>query len=149
MYLMNMYQENGIPYLVAEKEMETEIITTPFGVTEMLYKNFKADKLPEEHVWLMCTNTRMEVISVMEISHGTVNCSIIQPREVLIRALLSGATNFIIAHNHPSNSLDESREDLALCQRMKEAGNLIGIPLVDFLIVGNGIYKSFNEEGLL
>lgn len=150
MYLMNMYQDKGIPYLVKEREYPEIKANSPEDVSWALEKIFNVSKLPEEHIWLINETTAGNIISVMEISHGTVNSSIVNPREIMQRALLSGAAGIIIAHNHPSGNCSPSTADMDVKDRLKEAGNLLGVPLIDFIIVANGNrYMSFQEEGAM
>ena len=77
-------------------------------------------------------------LGFFEVSHGTVNSSIVDPRSVFIRALLSGATSIILCHNHPSGDCTPSKEDVLLTKRIKEGGELLGIELLDHVIIGTG-----------
>jgi len=90
-----------------------------------------------------------KVISVNQVSKGTVNRSIVHPREVFKQAILDNAVAVIIAHNHPSSTLDPSTEDIDVTSRLKEAGELIGIPVLDHLIIHGNSYFSFLEHGIL
>ena len=83
------------------------------------------------------------------ISKGTVNASLITPRELFIEALQKNAVSIIILHNHPSGDPTPSREDMLTTKRILDAGALIGIDLLDHIIIGNNCYMSFREEGML
>ena len=83
------------------------------------------------------------------ISKGTVNASLITPRELFIEALQKNAVFVIILHNHPSGEPTPSREDRLITRRIQDAGALIGIELLDHIIIGNNCYVSFREEGML
>ena len=80
---------------------------------------------------------------------GTINTSLVHPREVFKRALLNNASNIMVAHNHPSGDPNPSKEDIQITERLKEAGNLLGINLLDHIIVGEDKYISLKEKGVL
>jgi len=89
------------------------------------------------------------VIEKRVISIGTVNQSLVHPREVFSPALCERATSIILAHNHPSGELSPSVEDINITQRLGESAKLLGIELLDHVIVSKNGYFSFNDEGLL
>ncbi len=103
----------------------------------------------QEHMKLLMLNTKSKLIGETEISKGTVNASLITPRELFIEALQKNAVSIIIMHNHPSGDPTPSREDQLTTRRIKEAGALIGIDLLDHIIIGNNCFISFRKEGLL
>lgn len=78
---------------------------------------------------------------------GTINRSIVHPREVFKQAYLNSASSIICVHNHPSNDVLPSKEDIRLTKALIQIGELNGIPIVDHIIVGNYDYYSFNEHG--
>ena len=89
-------------------------------------------------------------IGVEEVAIGSQNASIIHPREIFRSAILSGrASSLILAHNHPSGSPDPSAEDRTITKRLKEAGELLGIKILDHLIIGHGSPFSFADQGEL
>ena len=96
---------------------------------------------------MVALNTKNKPLGVFEVSHGTVNQSVCSPRELFIKALLCGAANIILAHNHPSGDIAPSKTDVENYRIVKEAGQLMGIKLLDSIIVGDG-YFSFMEEGM-
>ena len=83
------------------------------------------------------------------VSKGTASASLVHPREVYKAAILSSAATIIVCHNHPSGNPSPSVEDRDLTRRLYEAGNLLGIPLLDSVIVGHGRYHSMKDEGEL
>lgn len=85
---------------------------------------------------------------VDEVSVGSLNQSIVHPRELFKTALLSSAAAIILVHNHPSGDPTPSREDIEITRRMKEAGEILGIKLLDHIVIGSS-YLSFVERGLL
>ena len=103
----------------------------------------------QEHMKLLMLNTKSKLIGETEISKGTVNASLITPRELFIEALQKNAVSIIIMHNHPSGDPTPSWEDQLTTRRIKEAGALIGIDLLDHIIIGNNCFISFRKEGLL
>lgn len=103
---------------------------------------------PEEHLYMICMNTKNRVLGVFEISHGTVNSSIVGVREIFQKALLANSVSIILMHNHPSGSSDPSREDIAITKKVAEAGNLLGVELLDHIVIGDR-YVSLKEKGYL
>ena len=97
----------------------------------------------QEHMKLLMLNSKAKLLGETNISKGTVNASLITPRELFIEALQKNAVSIIILHNHPSG------EDMLTTKRILDAGALIGIDLLDHIIIGNNCYMSFREEGML
>jgi len=93
---------------------------------------------------------RNRVKHVSLISIGTLTSSLVHPREVFRPAILAAASQIILAHQHPTNELDPSPEDISITRRLREAGQLLGITILDHLIFGpdNDSYFSFAEEGI-
>ncbi len=103
----------------------------------------------QELMKLLMLDTKARLLGEENISKGTVNASLITPRELFIKALEFGAVSIILVHNHPSGVPTPSQSDLLLTKRVKEAGQLIGIELLDHIIIGNNCYISFAEEKML
>ena len=103
---------------------------------------------PEEYMYMICMNTKNKIIGVFEISHGSVNSSIVSPREVFQKALLANAVSIIVMHNHPSGDPTPSREDIEVTKRLVEAGKIVGVEVLDHIIVGDR-YSSLKEKGYL
>lgn len=89
------------------------------------------------------------IICMDLVSIGSLNQSIVHPREVFKTALLSNAAALILVHQHPTGDPSPSSEDLAITRRLREAGEIMGIKVLDHIIVGEGEYLSFVERGLL
>ena len=102
--------------------------------------------LAEEEVIMIALRTNGDVLGIFEVSHGTVNGSFAEPREIFMRLLLIGASQFVLVHNHPSGSITPSNADFDVYHRIKDAANLMGISLVDFIIIGENNYLSFTEQ---
>lgn len=103
---------------------------------------------PEEYMYMICMNAKNKVIGVFEISHGTVNASLVSPREVFQKALLANAVSIILMHNHPSGDPTPSRQDIEVTKRLVEAGKTLGVEVLDHIIVGDR-YTSLKEKGYL
>ena len=94
-------------------------------------------------------NTRSMLLAEKQLSVGTVNASLISAREIFLEALKCQAVYIILIHNHPSGDPHPSREDILLTKRVWEAGELIGISLLDHIIIGDRSYVSLREENLM
>lgn len=102
---------------------------------------------PEEMFISLHLNTLNEIINVHEVAHGTLNESLIHPREVFKYALMNNAKSVIFAHNHPAGSMVPSWEDMQTTVTLVKAGELMGVPVLDHLIVGpNDLYYSFRSS---
>ncbi len=105
--------------------------------------------LKKEFFRILLLNTKNEIIGVEDASIGNLNSSIVHPREIFCSAIKKSASSMIVVHNHPSGHPKPSQNDLDVTVRLVEAGKLLGISVVDHLIIGDGIYISLKEEGLL
>lgn len=105
--------------------------------------------LPVEQVVLLALDGKCRLIQKIILSNGTVNASFSNPRDIFLTALKYGAVSVILLHNHPSGDPTPSREDILTTKRVSEAGQLIGIPLMDHIIIGDNTYVSLKERGFL
>jgi DNA repair proteins len=146
-----MLSEDRTPMLVKEKGVNYGAgrMDSPKEAALMMQELLHMDKLAEEHCYLIALNSSCKTLGIFLISKGTVNASLIAPREVYIRALLAGAVQIILCHNHPSGDASPSRQDAELTKRIRETGGLINIPLADHIIIGGDTYFSFKEAGML
>ncbi|MDY3919403.1 MAG: DNA repair protein RadC [Candidatus Limivivens sp.] len=103
----------------------------------------------QEQIVLMMLNTRCRLLGEKVISKGTVTGALISPREIFLEALHYQAVSIVLVHNHPSGDPTPSREDILLTKRVMEAGELIGISLMDHVIIGDRTYISMREEKIL
>ncbi len=110
------------------------------------YLRMKIGNKKEEHFMILYFDTRNKLINE-EISIGTLNASLVHPREVFKKAIKENAAQIIIAHNHPSGDLKPSEEDILTTKRLVEAGKLVGISIIDHLIITSDKYFSFKENG--
>ena len=96
----------------------------------------------QEYMKLLMLNSKSRFIGETEISKGTINMSVVSPRELFIEALQKNAVYIILLHNHPSGDPSTSKDDILVTRRVKEAGELIGIELLDHIIIGDNCYVS-------
>ena len=116
---------------------------------EICRQLYDMHELPYEKMVMLTLNTRHQVVGCFEVSRGTVDESMIYPREIATRALLTNAKAVIIAHNHPSGSLNPSRADIDVTQKIKDVLTLLGINLLDHIIVAHDETYSMADYGLL
>ncbi len=123
------------------------VFTDPSTIADYYMEDLRHRK--QEHMKLLMLNTKSKLLGETDISKGTVNASLVSPRELFIEALEKNAVSIILMHNHPSGDPAPSKNDILLTGRVRDAGNLIGIELLDHIIIGNNCYISFAEQGLL
>ena len=125
----------------------TRMVTCPQNAYDLLHE-YLGD-VDREHYVVLLMDTRNQVIGIHTASIGSLNAAIVHPRETYKAAILANASAVILGHNHPSGDPSPSKEDLALSMRMKEVGELLGIPVMDHIIIGDGSFVSLKERGLL
>jgi DNA repair protein RadC len=103
----------------------------------------------KEYFYILCLDTRNRVSSKKQVSQGNLDSSIVHPREVFKDAISSLASSVIFVHNHPSGDLEPSSEDVNLTKRLVEAGELLGIPVLDHIIVNDRGYTSMKSRNLI
>jgi DNA repair protein RadC len=103
----------------------------------------------EEHAVVLLLDARHQVVAISQVSTGGVSSTLVDPKVVFRAALLSNSSGVIFAHGHPSGDVAPSADDLALTRRLGEAGEVIGCPLLDSIVMGNGRYYSCRENGVL
>lgn len=131
---------------------DLEIDMSPFTVNspQTLVKAIRAtiqDKA-KEHFKLVLLNTRNRVIGIVPISVGTLNASLVHPREVFKEAIHGNAASVILVHNHPSNDPEPSDEDIQLTRRMIKVGHIMGIEVLDHIIITKNNFLSLKARGL-
>lgn len=122
-------------------------VRTPEDVARYLMEDLRY--LSKEHFVCLFLNTKNHIVAKETLSMGSLNASLVHPREVFRAAIKQGSASLICAHNHPSGDPTPSREDINLTNRLVEAGNIIGIELLDHVIIGDGIFVSLKEQGHL
>ena len=166
MKMKELFQEYGADYLtktlrikvmrpvysreVIREDMPAYMATDRFTSPQQVFEMFR-DLVIEtkEHFLCLHLDGKNRIICMDRVSIGSLNQSVVHVREVLKSALLSSAAGILLIHNHPSGDPNPSPEDIILTKRLKEAGLLIGIPVLDHIIIGDGQYVSFVERGLL
>lgn len=122
-------------------------IRSPEDVRRLLLERLRHEE--REHFFTVLLNTKNHCLGIEEVSVGSLNSSIVHPREVFRAAIRRSAAALIIAHNHPSGDCTPSREDMDVTRRLTEAGRLIGIDVLDHVIFGDGVILSLKEKGLM
>jgi DNA repair protein RadC len=105
--------------------------------------------LRHEEFWALLLTTSNHLMRDIRITSGTLNSSLVHPRECFADALKEKAASIIFVHNHPSGNPEPSHEDLAITRQLKDAGNILGIPVYDHIIIGGAQFSSFAQRGLL
>ena len=143
--------DGGRTTLVKEKAVNYDAgkINTPESVVLIMQGLLHMGQMAEEQCYMIALNNSLRIIGIFFLSKGTVNASLITPREVYIRALLVGAVQIIFCHNHPSGNVTPSNQDVLLTKQLKGAGELININFADHIIIGGDCYCSFKQEGML
>lgn len=116
-------------------------------VADILMTEMRA--LSREHLKIILLNTRKKILHIDTLFIGSLNESIIHPREIFQRALEEGAAAIILVHNHPSGDPTPSDADIEATKQIMEAGAIIDIPLLDHVIIGDNIYFSMHEKNLI
>lgn len=137
------------PLLVKEESFHYNgaEMTSPIKIVNMVNELFRLKYLAEEHVYMCAFDTKMNVIGVFEVSHGSIDTAPASPRDIMMRALLSGASGIVILHNHPSQDTTPSNTDINVFKQLLKAFSICGLKLQDFIVVGDGHY-SFKENSL-
>jgi DNA repair protein RadC len=131
----------------AKEKIDPKLLfDSPTNVFDFLREKIGKEK--KEHFAVLCFDTRNNLI-VNDVSIGTLNASLVHPREVFNQAILNNAAHVIVAHNHPSGDPSPSKEDIITTKRLVDAGNILGISLVDHLIVSKTSFYSFKKMGAL
>ncbi len=122
------------------------LVKTPDDVVSVVRSRLRGKK--KEHFLALLLDTRSQLIKVSEISIGSLDTSIVHPREVFKEAISASAASVIFAHNHPSGDPEASEDDIELTKRLAKAGEIVGIDVLDHVIIGDKKYLSLKREGL-
>ena len=122
------------------------LVKTPEEVVNLVRSRLKGKK--KEYFLALLLDTRNQLIKVAEISVGSLDSSIVHPREVFKEAISASAASVIFVHNHPSGDPTASEDDIKLTKRLAEAGEIVGIDVLDHIIIGDKTYLSLKREGL-
>lgn len=116
-----------------------------------VYNAFREHYTPldREQFVVLLLDGKNKVTAFNTVSTGTLTAALVHPREVFLPAILGGAAALILVHNHPSGDPEPSAEDRAITERLKQAGELLGIKVLDHVVIGDGCYRSFAEQNLI
>ncbi|MGV2622246.1 DNA repair protein RadC [Halobacillus sp. ACCC02827] len=129
------------------KPVERYMIRSPEDGADFIMEEMR--DLKQEHFICLFLNTKNQVIHRQTVFIGSLNASIVHPREVYKEAVKRSAASIICAHNHPSGDPTPSQEDIQVTRRLKECGKMIGIELLDHLVIGDRKFISLKEKGYL
>ena len=130
-----------------EPELKNYDIKNPQSVVKAIRASIK-DKA-KEHFKLILLDTRNKIIGISTISIGTLNASLVHPREIFKEAIIHNSASVVLAHNHPSGDPEPSDEDLTITKRLVKSGKILGIEVIDHIIIGKTGFSSFKEKGLI
>lgn len=122
------------------------IITNPVDVAKLFKEEMR--HLKKEEFRIVLLNTKNQIINIKTISIGSLNSSIVHPREVFKDAILASSASVILVHNHPSGNSSPSSEDINITKRLMKSGELLGISVLDHIIIGND-YFSLKEQQII
>jgi DNA repair protein RadC len=121
------------------------LVKTPDDVFNLVQGRLKGKK--KEYFLAVLLDTRNQLIKVAEISIGSLDSSVVHPREVFKEAISASAASVIFVHNHPSEDTEASEDDINLTKRLAEAGEIVGIDVLDHIIIGGKSYASLKRLG--
>ncbi len=130
-----------------EPELKNFDIKDPESVVKAIRASIK-DKA-KEHFKLILLNPRNKIIGISTISIGTLNASLVHPREVFKDAIMHTAASVVLAHNHPSGDPEPSEDDIKITKKLVDSGKILGIEVLDHIIIGKNNFCSFKERGLI
>ena len=140
-YKLKMIKEDTVEY--------STTIKSPADIAALARDVLGLHEAAEENFAIICLNTKNKIAGVHTVSIGSLNASIVHPREVFKAALLNNANGIICLHNHPSGDPEPSREDIETTRRRVEAGEIMGIKVLDHVIIGGQRYLSMKEKCLM
>ncbi len=129
-----------------EKITPNILLNSPQLIFEYLKERIGKEK--KEHFTILCLDTRNNLI-IEEVSIGTLNASLVHPREVFKKAILNNSAHVLVAHNHPSGDPEPSEDDLEITKRLVDGGKILGIEVIDHIIVAKNGFISFKEKNLI
>lgn len=128
-----------------ESRTSGKSIKTPGDIARLFMDEMK--HYDREHFKAAFLNTKNQVIKVVTVSIGSLNASIVHPREILKPAIAASAASIVLVHNHPTGDPSPSREDVEFTRRFARCGELIGIELLDHIVIGADRFQSLKESG--
>jgi DNA repair protein RadC len=141
-YSLRLVKESSAAYNVEKT------IKNPTNASEVINQVFDMQNQPNEVFAILCLNTKNKVVGAHIISQGSLNESIVHPREVFKAAMINNAASVILAHNHPSGDPEPSREDIETTNKLVQAGEIMGIKVLDHVIISDS-FLSMKERCLM
>lgn len=133
-----------------EYDYSNSKIINPTEVRDLINSLVMLNVRAEEYFIMLGLDTKNFIIGIFVVSQGSLNASLVHPREVFKRAIVCNSARIILSHNHPSGDAKPSSEDITITQKLKKGGELLGIEVLDHIIIGkNNTYFSFKEDGML
>lgn len=132
--------------IIKQVSMDKIPVRSPGDVADYLMEDLKY--LKQEHFIALLLDTKNQIVAKETISIGTLNSSLVHPREVFKPAIKKSVSAIIIVHNHPSGDPTPSREDIEVTKRLAKAGEILGIDVLDHVIIGDSKYTSLKDKGL-
>ena len=136
--------------IISEKK---QTVCSSKDVSEVLFSLLNAEQEHDqgkEHFWILGLNTKNVIQYADLVSLGSLSAAIVHPRETFRLAVMKATANIIVGHNHPSGDTKPSQEDILLTKRLCQAGEILGINVLDHVIVGSeGTYFSFRDNGMI
>ena len=132
---------------VASYKPQRYKVTNPWDIYKYYMESMRYAK--QEIFKVVLLNTKNEIIADIDVSIGTLNSSLVHPREVFREAIKRSSNKIILMHNHPSGSIKPSKEDKQITSRLIKCGEIIGIEVIDHIIIGDGTYFSFKENVII
>lgn len=128
-------------------EVEENIMRSPADVANMFYPI--CDLLPDEHGFVLMLNAKNKMLGYEDFSHGNLSSALVHARNTFRAAIMKNAAAIIFIHNHPSGDPTPSPDDEALSMRLVQAGDILGIRMLDSIVIGQGRYVSLKERGII
>lgn len=132
---------------VASYKPQRYKVTNPWDIYKYYMESMRYAK--QEIFKVVLLNTKNEIIADIDVSIGTLNSSLVHPREIFREAIKRSSNKIILMHNHPSGSIKPSKEDKQITSRLIKCGEIIGIEVIDHIIIGDGTYFSFKENVII
>ena len=140
--------------VVKEKSGRYEVekyIKNPEDIKNIAIKVLELNSQPEEIFAIITLDTKNKITGIFEVSRGTLNSSVVHPREVFKRAILQNSNSIVLLHNHPSGDIIPSQEDINVTNKIIQAGEILGINVLDHIIIGDNEHSflSFKEKAII
>ena len=147
MVRINLYSVKQVKEKGGLYDLDSKKITSPDNARDVVQTVLDLNNEAVEKMGAINLNTKNRITGIHVFSVGSLNSAIVHPREVFKQAILNNSAAIILFHNHPSGDPTPSKEDISVTKRLKEAGTLLGIEVLDHIIVGDGRYVSLKEKG--